>query len=316
MPRPKADDRPDRWRSVLLVVLLASLVVVVWELVPATWQHHVGWRDTPTLRQVTHAFWYHLNPVALTLAELVLLVGAGGALVAPAPGSSRRWLLGSFAGALLLQVAPRLVPLSWTYSFPPELAEQGRAILAAAAPMDALASAIDLVPLLLAITLGLLRAGVHEERRSPHRAVGSMLVFAMSLQLALLAVVALALVGPLQPDGWLGRGLALLVVAYAATAARRVLRRNGTTGRLGPWLDAATRLLVVLPGWAMVFTGLEAIEFGGQHLLAFGDREGLVTMAELPRYAVHFVARGCATALAGHDLIVRVRSAAATTATA
>jgi hypothetical protein len=138
-----------------------------------------------------------------------------------------------------------------------------------------------------------------------------MLVFAMSLQLALLMLVALALVGPLQPDGWLVRGLALLVGAYLAIAARRVLRRPGTAGRLGPWLDAGTLLVLVLPGWAMLFGGLEAIEIGGRHLLAVGGREGFVTLAELPRYAVHFLARGCATALAGHDLIVRIRDASA-----
>lgn len=306
---PVAGEHIDRWRTSLGLLLLICLTIVLWEMVPATWQMIAAWSADTEQRAITRGVWLHLTPVAITLAEAVLGIGVIGSLLARTHARSQRWMCAGFMAWLGLQIVPRLVPLSWSYELGPELRERGAAILQAAAPLDAMASVVDLVPLLLAVTCGLLRAGAHHARRAPERAVGPLVVFAMSLQLALLAAVSLAFAGPLLPNGWLVPGLLLLVVHHAITACVVATCARTDRARAGRWLMRATAVLCALPGWLAVGVGLEEIAIGGKHLLALGDREGFLTLAELPRYGVHFVARACAAALAANDLIASLRDA-------
>ncbi|MBL8733001.1 MAG: hypothetical protein JNN13_11585 [Planctomycetes bacterium] len=304
-PAPRVQDR---WRTVLLVLLALSLVAVAFEMVPATWRFVAAWAGDASLRAITRPLWFLCTPVALTLAELGLLAGAVLALRRHDEAASRRSLLVAFGVYFVLQIVPRLVPLRWSYAWSADLQEQGRQILAKAAPFDAVAGVLDLVPLLLAFTLGLLRAGTHQAHRHPGHAAGPVLAFAAAAQLAALAALGLAGAGPLYGDGLLVVGLVLLTLHFVVVALVWSLRA-ASVPRGGAALLFGATLLLQLPGWCALLLGLEQVELLGKHLVAIGGREGLVELGELPRHAAHFVARTCVMALAGNDMIERLRAA-------
>ncbi len=297
----------DRWRTGLLLTLLVAQTVIVWEQVPETWRVVAAWLGDAAQRAITHAFWLHLTPVAITVSNLGLAAGAVGALLANTPRASRRRLLGAFSLYLALQVGTRLPPLAWSYAFPPAMQEEGPRILAAAAPLEAVAACLDLGPLLLAVVLGAIRAGRHQANVPRTRATGATVVFLGSLQLALLAAMALAFVAALLPGSWLATGLLLLTVHYGlTTAVWLVLARPGSAGER--WLRRALMLSVVgmsLPGWGALLFGLQDVQVLGKHLLAIGGQQGFVPLASLPMLGVLFLARSVATALAANDLLGR-----------
>lgn len=293
----------------MLITLSLAQAVIVWEQCPETWRVITAWLADAEQRAITHAFWLHLTPVAVTFANVGLLVGAIGALMVRGPSASRRWLLGAFASYLALQVGPRLPPLAWSYQFPPALQEAGQRILATAAPLEAVAACLDLLPLLLAVTIGAIRAGRHQARVPSTRATGAIVVFTGSLQLTLLAATALAFVAPLMQPSWLATGLLMLTIHYGMTTVLWVLlsRQGGACER---WLWRVLVLGAVtlsVPGWCAVLFGLEAVQVMDKHLVAIGGREGFIQLESLPMLAVLFLARSVATALAAHDLLSRSR---------
>lgn len=296
----------DRWRVGMLVVLLLTQAVIVWEQCPAAWNGIAEWLADSEQRAITDPVWLHLNIVAVTLANLALLVGGVGALLARTAVVSRRWTLGAFGMHLTLQVVPRLPPLAWSYRFPPEQQQEAAKVLAAAAPFEAVAAVIDLLPLLLAVTIGLLRAGARQAARHPQATAGGALRFASTLQLAMVFAIGLSFCGPLVARGWFTTGLLLLTVHYGlATVVRGIQlspRRRHAAWRV---LLVLSGLLLQLPGWAVELVGLEELELYGKHLLAIGGRDGLVGADELAGHALLFVARSVATALAANDLIER-----------
>ena len=303
---PAGGVAADRWRIGMLVALLLTQAVIVWEQCPVPFREISAWLADPEQRAITEPFWLHLNAVAVTLSNLALLVGAIGALVARTAVVSRRWTLAGFALHLTLQIVPRLPPLAWSYRFPADQQEAGAKVLAAAAPLEAVAAVIDLLPLLLAVTIGLLRAGARQAWRHPQASAGGALLFAATLQLALLFAIALSFCSPLVPRGWFTTGLLVLTVHYALASAVRGIqlspRRRHVAWRV---LLAISGLCLLLPGWAVELVGLQEIELYGKHLLAIGGREGFVGADQLAEHGLLFVARSVATALAANDLIER-----------
>lgn len=297
----------DRRRAAMLIALLLAQAVIVWEQAPETWRTIASWLGDEAQRAITNAFWTNLTPVAVTGSNLALLVGAIGALLTTAPRRSRRWLLGAFALYLVLQVGARLPPLAWSYHFPPSMQEDGKRLLATAAPLEAAAAVIDLLPLLLAFTIGATRAGMHQNRMAGAPGTGSMVVFLGSLQLALLMAIALAFVTPLMADSWLATGLLLLTVHYGLTTVLWLLlsRTEGVGRRWLWWLLRLVAVGLALPGWCALLYGLEAVEVMGRHLVAVGDRPGFIPTASLPMLAALFLGRSVAAALAATDLLTR-----------
>lgn len=297
----------DRRRAAMLIVLLLAQTVIVWEQVPETWRTIAAWLADEAQRAITNGFWIHLTPVAVTLSNLGLLVGAIGALLTVEPKRSRRWLLGAFALHLVLQVGARLPPLAWSYHFPSSMQEDGKRLLATSAPLEAVAAVIDLLPLLLAFTIGATRAGMHQSRMAGAPGTGSMVVFLGSMQMALLMAIALAFTTPLMVDSWLATGLLLLTMHYGLTTVLwLLLSRIEGAGRR--WLWRLLRLGAVglaLPGWCAVVYGLEAVEVLGRHLVAVGDRPGFLPMESLPMLGALFLGRSFAAALAATDLLRR-----------
>lgn len=297
----------DRRRAAMLIALLLAQAVIVWEQVPETWRTIAAWLGDDAQRAITNVFWVNLTPVAVTLSNLGLLVGAIGALLTTEPRRSRRWLLGAFALYLVLQVGARLPPLAWAYHFPPAMQEDGKRLLATSAPLEAVAAVIDLLPLLLAFTIGATRAGMHQNRVAGAPGTGSMVVFLGSTQMALLMAIALAFTTPLMADSWLAVGLLLLTMHYGLTTVLWLLlsRLEGAGRR---WLWRLLRLVAVglaLPGWCAVLYGLEAVEVLGRHLVAIGDRPGFLPMESLPMLGALFFGRSFAAALAATDLLRR-----------
>lgn len=303
----------DGWRTGLLLALLVAQTIIVWEQVPETWHVIAAWLGDAEQRAITRPFWLHLTPVAVTVSNVGLAAGAVGALVAPGHDVSRRWLLGAFSLYLALQVGTRLPPLAWSYAFPAAMQEQGQRILATAGPIEAVAACLDLGPLLLAVILGTIRAGRRQANVPRTRTTGATVVFLGSLQLALLAAMALAFVAALLPGSWLATGLLLLTLHYGlTTAVWLVLARPGSAGER--WLLRALTLsgiALALPGWGTLLVGLQDVQVLGKHLLAIGGQPGLVPLASLPMLGVLFLARSIATALAANDLVGRSQTAAA-----
>lgn len=295
----------DRRRAAMLIVLLLAQAIIVWEQAPETWRTIAAWLGDDAQRAITNAFWVHLTPVAVTVSNLGLLVGAIGALLTTEPRRSRRWLLGAFALYLVLQVGVRLPPLAWSYHFPPSMQEDGKRLLATAAPLEAVGAVIDLLPLVLAFTIGATRAGMHQSRASTAPATGSMVVFLGSVQMALLMAIALAFVTPLMTDSWLVTGLLLLTMHYGLlTVLWLLLSRTGGAGqRWLWWLLRLVALVLALPGWCAVLYGLEAVEVMDRHLVAVGGRPGFIPMESLPMLAALFLGRSVASALAATDLL-------------
>ncbi|MBZ0153970.1 MAG: hypothetical protein K8J09_20790, partial [Planctomycetes bacterium] len=103
-------------------------------------------------------------------------------------------------------------------------------------------------------------------------------------------------------------GLVLLTLHFVVVAVVWSLR-TASAPRGGAAVSFGAALLLQLPGWCALLLGLEQVELLGKHLIAFGGHEGLIELGELPRHAAHFVARTCVMALAGNDLIERLRAA-------
>lgn len=263
--------------------------------------------QNPEMQTVTRPFWEHLHAVSVTSANLLLLAGAVLALGWHRdPARSRRWLLGTFGAYLPLQVLPRLVPLAWQFDFPPEMQEQADALLANSAPLMSAAAWIDLLPMVVSVFLGVMRAGLRHATIHPDRPLGPTICFTSALQLALLCATVFASAVQLPSPGWLlwGTGLVVAHFAMVATGCFRLARRGGG-GTPWRWLIRGSTVLLFLPGAGNLLYGLLDLEVYGMHLLSYGDHRGLVQLSELPEHAVVFAARTISTALAANDLLAR-----------
>ncbi len=306
MSAPAAASARDRWRFAMLLALAALQVALCSRQVPAAWADVAGWLADPDQRRITRPFWLHLDAVGVTLANVILLAGALGAAFARGR-SSQRWLLRTFAVYLALMVGARLPPLAWSYDPPPELAPKIAEILAASAPLTAVAGCVDLVPLLIAISFGLARAGQRQARRGVARSLGVTLVVVTSLQLALTAAAALVFLQPLLPQSHAPLGLLLVTVHFALQAVGwyGMRQRDQRSGGLLRIVLAGSAPLLLLPGLGLVLFDLYRAELFGMHLVAIGEQAGLVSADELPFLGVLFAARSVAMAVAASDLIER-----------
>jgi hypothetical protein len=310
-PAPRPAVAEDRWRALLLAGLLGLQAYLAWQQLLGLGGEWREYRADPELQRIARPFWLHFDAVAITTANVALLLGAGLALATrAAPGRSRRCYLLAFALYVPLQVLARLRPAAWCYDLPPETQQQGAQILAANAPLLAIAGLIDLVPFLLSVPVGLLRAGLHQAHRHPERPVGAVVAFAGALQLALAVAVLLAVAEPLQPAPWLATGLLLLLLHHTAVAAGcYALARPGRTGSRGPRrVLRASALLLLLPGLVALGHGLLGVEFLDRHLIGFDGTEAFLPASELPGHLVVFCARAASTALAANELLARTAS--------
>lgn len=260
------------------------------------------------LRAIARPFFLNLTPTCVTLANVLLATGTIAALCTRRdPRRSRRFLLFAFAVALPLQIVPHLVPMAWSYSFGDDVREQADAILAKYAPLSSLGGMIDVLPFLLSINVGLSRAGMRQLRVHPESPIGATMGFAASLQLGLTATVALAFVEPLMPRGWAPIGLCLMALHYGGAAAICfLLARNGVRRtRLLRLLLSASACCVLVPGVVELLIGLWGSKVWDHYLFAWGERDGLVSVHELPQHALLFVTRSMLTALAANDLLAR-----------
>lgn len=303
--------RPDAWRTRLLAASLLPLGIVA-ALVSNDLRHEIGdYVADPEQRAIANPFWQMFTPVSVTLSHLILALGAAIAFASRknAP-RSRHVVLFAFALSLPLQVVPRLVPLSWQFSLPPEARAEAAATLAAAAPMMAVGCAIDLLPLLLSIAVGLSRAGLHRHAVAPEEPAGATVAFVASLQIALLGSTLAGVIGHAGGAQWLPIGLAMLAFHYAVAAmvcfVLATRRRRGSP-RLR-WLLVASAVLALLPGVADLAIGLAHFEVLGRPLVGWGGREGCMSPRELLVHALLFAGRSAVTAIAANDLLARAEA--------
>lgn len=303
--------RPDAWRNRLLAASLVPLGIVA-ALVANDLRHEItDYAADPDLRAIANPFWQMFTPVSVTLSHFVLALGAVIAFVSRrnAP-RSRRVVLFAFALSLPLQVVPRLVPLSWQFSLPPEARAEAAATLAAAAPMMAVSCAIDLLPLLLSIAVGLSRAGLHRHAVAPEEPAGATVAFVASLQIALLGATLAGVIGHAGGAKWVPIGLAMLTVHYAIAAmvcfALAKGQQRGSPRVRG--LLVASTVLVLLPGVVDLAIGLAHLEVAGRPLVGWGEQEGCMSPRDLLVHALLFAGRSAVTAIAANDLLARAQA--------
>lgn len=310
-PASRPEAAGDRWRTLLLAGLLGLQGYLAWQQVAGLAGELQAYCADPELRKIARPFWLHSDALAITTANLALLLGAGLALATRrAEHRSRRLYLLAFALYVPLQVLARLKPAAWSYDLPPEAQQQGAQILAANAPLLAVAGLIDLVPFLLSVPVGMLRAGLHQVHRRPERPTGAAVAFAAALQLALATAVALAVTEPLRPAPWLATGLLLLLLHHTTMAAACfALARPGQGRARGPRLCMPiSAALLLLPGLVALGQGLLGVEILDRHLVGFDERAAFVSAGELPGHLVVFCARAASTALAANELLARTES--------
>jgi hypothetical protein len=293
----------------MLAAAIAPQLLVVGLLLHDLWTEFRDYFADEDLRAVSSPFWQLQLPVVVTIAYVLVGAGAVGAFwCRNDPARSGRVLLIAFGLSIPLQVLPRLVPLSWQFDIPPELAEQASTILAKWAPMSALGGVIDLLPILISVTVGLSRAGLRRLRVLPDDPVGATTGFVASLQLGLTFAVCLALCEPLFSASWVVWGLALMTLHYAGAAWLCFLLARRRAPRSRQWLQRclfASALLLLLPGVADLLIGLWGMEILETHLVAWGEHDGLLTPAQVAIQVCAFVGRSLITAVAANDLLER-----------
>lgn len=306
-PITLATNTPDRWRTNLLVAATTLQSVVAATYCFGLFQAVRDYLADQDLRAITRPFFLLFTPACVTLASLVLVAGAAMALrTRKTPDRSRRALLLAFGVALPLQVLPNLVPMSWSYTFPENMREQGLALLQKFGPPSALGGLIDVLPLVLSITVGLSRAGLRNLRIRPDQPIGAIIAFAASVQLALLATAALAFVEPIVPQRWVSVGLLLVALHYGTAAtACFLLARSGQQRRKLQAIPAISAFCLLLPGAIELLAGLSSTQVWDHYLFAWGDRAGIVSPHDLPQHVLLFVTRSMLTALAANDLLAR-----------
>lgn len=288
--------------------LVLAQAVIVWSQAFGTWNEIREYLADADLRAAARPFWHHCHVVAVTLANVLLLVGAIAAIVTRREATrSRRWLLLAFALYLPLQILPHFVPLSWHFQLPEASRERADEVLRGSAPLLAVAALVDLVPLAVSIFFGLMRAGLRHATRHPERPIGAVIGFATAAQLGVIVAAGLACtVQSMTTATWLDVSLWLLLGHYALVAvACFLLARRGHERSRWRWVPWISGLVLFLPGIGRLLVGLLDVEVLGQHLIAWGDRQGLVPAGELPGHLVVFLARTTSTAVAANDLLAR-----------
>lgn len=312
MTEHRQPDPQDPWRTRMLGAAVVPLLVVAALVLNDLRLELTEWAADAEARAIGNAFWRLVTPVCVTLSHVVLALGVLAAFVTRRRGRrSRRIVLFAFATSLPLLVLPRLAPLSWQFAVSPELAEQAAATIAAAGPLMAVGCVLDLLPLLLSITVGLSRAGLHRHAVAPDQPAGATTAFVATLQLGLLIALAVGVTVHTGATTWLVVGLLLLLLHYTTAATVCFLLARPTPRRSPRWRAVllASAVLLLLPGVVDLAIGLAHVQILDKPLLGWGEREGHLGPGKLAIEVLLFAGRSLVTAIAANDLLARSHDA-------